>query len=131
MDVAVGILAAQCAFHRGAARVVIIDEIPFRLKFATDKVKGLETINFKEKKPIDELRVLFPHGPDVAIEAVGVHYVRVRILSTQFNSIILFNYLSFLPMLAWYISECMVSIVNISIGVKEPTLGYQNCILVK
>lgn len=91
MDVAVGILAAQCAFHRGAARVVIIDEIPFRLKFATDKVKGLETINFKEKKPIDELRVLFPHGPDVAIEAVGVHYVRVRILSTQFNSIILFN----------------------------------------
>ncbi|KAG0610437.1 hypothetical protein M758_7G065400 [Ceratodon purpureus] len=71
----VGILAAQCAFYRGAARVVIIDEVPFRLEFAQKKVKGLETINFKEKSTVKELRNLFPHGPDVGIEAVGVHYV--------------------------------------------------------
>ena len=73
-----GILAAQCAFLRGAARVVIIDEVPFRLDFATKKVPGIETINFKEKNTIKELRTKFPHGPDVAIEAVGVHYVQVR-----------------------------------------------------
>lgn len=71
----VGILAAQCAFVRGAARVVIIDEVQSRLDFATKKVKGIETINFKEKKTVDELRKLFPHGPDVGIDAVGVHYV--------------------------------------------------------
>ncbi|XP_024400198.1 uncharacterized protein [Physcomitrium patens] len=71
----VGILAAQCAFQRGASRVVIIDEQPFRLDFAKKKVPGLETINFKEKKTVEELRNLFSHGPDVAIEAVGVHYV--------------------------------------------------------
>lgn len=57
--------------------MVIIDEQPFRLDFAKKKVPGLETINFKEKKTVEELRNLFPHGPDVAIEAVGVHYVSV------------------------------------------------------
>ena len=71
---AVGILAAQCAFLRGAARVVIIDEVPFRLEFAKKNVKGLETINF-EIGTVKELRNLFPHGPYVGIEAVGVHYV--------------------------------------------------------
>ena len=76
----VGILAAQCAFYRGAARVVIIDEVQHRLDFATKKVKGLETINFKQKKTIEELRTLFPHGPDVGIEAVGVHYVAVSMM---------------------------------------------------
>lgn len=72
----VGILAAHCAFYRGAARVVIIDEVKFRLDFAAKKVPGLETINYKEKNTIEELRTKFPHGPDVAIEAVGVHYVQ-------------------------------------------------------
>jgi threonine dehydrogenase-like Zn-dependent dehydrogenase len=71
----VGILAAQCAFLRGANRVVIIDEQQHRLDFAVSKVKGLETINFLKKKVTEELRRLFPHGPDVGIEAVGVHYV--------------------------------------------------------
>lgn len=73
-----GILAAQIAFFRGANRVVIIDEHKYRLNLAKEKVKGLETINFKEKKPTEELRVLFPHGPDVGIEAVGFHYMQVR-----------------------------------------------------
>ena len=30
-------------------------------------------------------------------------------------------------MLDQYIGECMVSIININNGVKEPTHGYQNC----
>lgn len=74
---AVGILAAHCAFFRGAARVVIIDEQKFGLDFAKKKVPGLETINFKEVNTLKELRAKFPHGPDVALEAVGVHYVEV------------------------------------------------------
>ena len=30
-------------------------------------------------------------------------------------------------MLDWYIVECMVSIININNGIKEPTRGIQNC----
>ena len=30
------------------------------------------------------------------------------------------------PVLDWYIDECMVSIMNIDNGFKEPTRGYQN-----
>lgn len=57
--------------------MVLIDEIQFRLDHAKAKIPGLEIINFKEKKVMDELRLLFPHGPDVAIEIAGVHYVHV------------------------------------------------------
>ena len=32
-----------------------------------------------------------------------------------------------LPMLQWYISECMVSIIKIKNGIEKPTHGYQNC----
>ncbi len=46
----VGILAAHCAFFRGAERVVIIDEVVDRLQFAKEKVPKVETLNFKEKK---------------------------------------------------------------------------------
>ena len=30
-------------------------------------------------------------------------------------------------MLVWYIGECMASIININIGIKESTGGYENC----
>ena len=45
-----GILAAQCAFVRGAARVVLIDQEQDRLDFATARLPKLETINFQQKK---------------------------------------------------------------------------------
>jgi serine/threonine protein kinase len=35
------------------------------------------------------------------------------------------------PMLDQYIGECIVSIININNGLKEPTCGYQNCLSVK
>lgn len=70
--------------------MVIIDEQQHRLDFAVSKVKGLETINFLKKKVTEELRRLFPHGPDVGIEAVGVHYVAVR----KFSSPVLFSALT-------------------------------------
>jgi threonine dehydrogenase-like Zn-dependent dehydrogenase len=74
----VGILAAQCAFARGASRVVIIDEQPYRLEFAKSKIPKLETINFQEKKVVDTLHEMFPEsvGPDCCIEAVGFHYTK-------------------------------------------------------
>ena len=31
------------------------------------------------------------------------------------------------PVLVWYIGECMVIIININNGIKEPTCGYKNC----
>jgi threonine dehydrogenase-like Zn-dependent dehydrogenase len=49
-ELAVGILAAHCAFFRGAERVVLIDEVESRLSFAKARIPGLETLNFKEKK---------------------------------------------------------------------------------
>lgn len=73
----VGMQAANCAFVRGANRVVMIDSIQYRLDFIKEKLPKVETINRKDKKVYTELRNLFPHGPDVAIEAAGVHYVQV------------------------------------------------------
>ena len=31
------------------------------------------------------------------------------------------------PMLVWYIGECIISVMNINIDVKDPTHGYQHC----
>ena len=47
---AVGILAAQCAFVRGAERVVLIDNQTYRLDFAKERIPRLETLNFAQKK---------------------------------------------------------------------------------
>ena len=77
----VGILAAHCAQVRGASRVVLIDQEDYRLQFAKEKLPGVETINFKTRKTLDQLHELFVDedkryiGPDVVIEAVGFHYV--------------------------------------------------------
>ncbi len=38
----VGILAAMCAFNRGAPRVVLIDNLPYRLEFAQSLMPKLE-----------------------------------------------------------------------------------------
>jgi threonine dehydrogenase-like Zn-dependent dehydrogenase len=47
--IAVGLLAAHCAFARGAERVILIDREEFRLQFARDNVKNgrVDTINIK------------------------------------------------------------------------------------
>lgn len=70
-------MAATSALVRGANRVVLIDAIQYRLDFIMQKLPKVETINRKEKNVYQELRNLFPHGPDVAIEAAGFHYVQV------------------------------------------------------
>ena len=37
------------------------------------------------------------------------------------------NYIKVGAILVWYIGECMVSLININSGIKEPTYGYQIC----
>lgn len=68
----IGIMAAKCAWLFGAGRVVVIDELDYRLEFA-EKWAQCEVHNFKSledpvvfiKKTTDSL------GADVCIDAVG------------------------------------------------------------
>ncbi|MDQ3394245.1 MAG: glutathione-dependent formaldehyde dehydrogenase [Bacteroidota bacterium] len=68
----VGIMAARCAWLFGAARVIVIDHIEYRLEFAKNYAK-CEVYNFRTledpvvfiKKTTDSL------GADVCIDAVG------------------------------------------------------------
>jgi S-(hydroxymethyl)glutathione dehydrogenase/alcohol dehydrogenase len=68
----VGIMAARCAWLFGAGRVIIIDQIDYRLEFAREYCP-CEAYNFKE---LDD-PVLFAKqttdwlGADVCIDAVG------------------------------------------------------------
>lgn len=68
----IGIMAAKCAWLFGAGRVLVIDQLDYRLEFAA-KYARCEVYNFKEledpvvfiKKITDSL------GADVCIDAVG------------------------------------------------------------
>jgi len=68
----IGIMAAKCSWLFGAGRVVVIDELDYRLEFA-QKYAQCEVQNFRSlgdpvvfaKKTTDSL------GPDVCIDAVG------------------------------------------------------------
>ena len=50
---AVGMLAAHCAFFKGAGDVVLIDHEEDRLQFARDHIPNIKTINFDKKKVKD------------------------------------------------------------------------------
>ena len=68
----VGIMAARCSWLFGAGRVIIVDNVNYRLEFAKNYA-SCEAVNFDEigdvmlfmKKTTDWL------GPDVCIDAVG------------------------------------------------------------
>jgi len=68
----VGILAARCAWFFGAARVIIIDHVEYRLEFAK-KFAFCEAYNFKSMKdPVLFLKKTTDwFGADVCIDAVG------------------------------------------------------------
>lgn len=78
----VGLLAAQCSFARGARRVIIVDEMTYRLEFAKKILPKIETVNFSEdhtstagEKLVLELCKSEPaRAPDACIECVGMHY---------------------------------------------------------
>ncbi|WP_112874311.1 zinc-dependent alcohol dehydrogenase [Paracoccus endophyticus] len=68
----VGIMAARCAWLFGAGRVIVIDEIEYRLDFAR-RYCPAEVYNFRE---IDDMAVFIKKqtdslGADVCIDAVG------------------------------------------------------------
>ncbi|HEX4373387.1 MAG TPA: zinc-dependent alcohol dehydrogenase [Puia sp.] len=69
----VGIMAAKSAWLRGAARVISIDTLPYRLDKAR-KAANVETILWEEdgRNVIDQIRsVTGNRGADVCVEAVG------------------------------------------------------------
>ena len=68
----VGLMAARCAWFFGAARVIIIDRIEYRLEFAR-KFAFAEAYNFESMKdPVLFLKKATDNfGADVCIDAVG------------------------------------------------------------
>ncbi|HEX7048111.1 MAG TPA: zinc-dependent alcohol dehydrogenase [Gammaproteobacteria bacterium] len=68
----VGLMAQKCAWHRGAAQVIGIDVVPYRLAMARDAC-GSETIDANERDAVDAvLEATGGHGADVCIDAVGM-----------------------------------------------------------
>jgi threonine dehydrogenase-like Zn-dependent dehydrogenase len=68
----VGIMAARCAWLFGAGRVIVIDELHYRLEFAR-RYCPAEVYDFRE---IDDMAVFIKKqthslGADVCIDAVG------------------------------------------------------------
>jgi threonine dehydrogenase-like Zn-dependent dehydrogenase len=68
----IGLMAARCAWLFGAGRVIVIDDLDYRLEFA-QRFAFAETYNFRE---IDDVVVFMKKttdglGPDVCIDAVG------------------------------------------------------------
>ena len=57
-----GILAAQCCFARGAKRVIIIDNQPYRLERAKDAMPNIETIDFSKRSTTEQLHEMVEHG---------------------------------------------------------------------
>ncbi len=69
----VGIMAAKSAWLRGAARVIIVDTLQYRLDKA-GQAAGCETILWKDgaKAVVEQIRELTDgRGADVCVEAVG------------------------------------------------------------
>lgn len=68
----VGIMAAKSAWLRGAARVIIVDTVPYRLEKAKQTAQ-CETILWEDSKQVvEEIRAMSGgRGADVCVEAVG------------------------------------------------------------
>jgi threonine dehydrogenase-like Zn-dependent dehydrogenase len=68
----VGIFAAKSAWLLGAGRVIVVDQIEYRLEFIKKYAK-VETVNFKEvdNVPIEIKKMTDSRGADVCIDAVG------------------------------------------------------------
>lgn len=67
----VGQLAARCARHLGAGRVIVVDRVADRLALA--RSSGMETIDLDEVDPVEAiLEVTDGRGADSVIEAVGM-----------------------------------------------------------
>lgn len=64
----IGQCAIKWAKLKGASRVIAIDTVPERLKFAQDK-SGIEVIDFNVDKDVPKkIMELVPEGLDVALD---------------------------------------------------------------
>lgn len=68
----IGIMAAKCSWLFGAARVIVIDELDYRLEFA-EKYAQCDVYNFRMiKDPVVFIKTITDGlGADVCIDAVG------------------------------------------------------------
>ena len=67
----VGQMAIRSAFLLGAERVIAIDDVPERLRLATDG--GAEVVNFDDVNVFEQLKSMTGgRGPDACIDAVGL-----------------------------------------------------------
>lgn len=68
----IGIMAAKCAWLFGAGRVIVIDQLDYRLEFAK-RYAQCETYNFRSiEDPVLFIKKITDHlGADVCIDAVG------------------------------------------------------------
>jgi alcohol dehydrogenase len=68
----VGVMAAKAAWLNGAARVIVVDMLDYRLEIARKAAKA-ETINFKETDAVEVIREMTQgRGADVVVDAVGM-----------------------------------------------------------
>jgi threonine dehydrogenase-like Zn-dependent dehydrogenase len=69
----VGQFAIASAKLLGAAKVIAIDSLPYRLRLARERAGADETIDFKAEDVVDRLKELTGgRGPDACIDAVGM-----------------------------------------------------------
>lgn len=68
----IGIMAAKCSWLFGAARVIIIDQVDYRLEFA-ERYAQCEAVNFRSiGDPVVFIKIITDSlGADVCIDAVG------------------------------------------------------------
>lgn len=68
----VGLLAQRCARFKGAERIIAVDQVPYRLRFAREHNPGVEVIDFREQDPGEAIQEMTGgRGCDVVIDAVG------------------------------------------------------------
>jgi len=72
----VGLMAQKAAWLRGAARVIAVDPLPYRLRKA-EMVNKVETINPHEVDAVQAIRDLTDgRGADICVDAVGLEAER-------------------------------------------------------
>jgi threonine dehydrogenase-like Zn-dependent dehydrogenase len=72
----VGLMAQKAAWLKGAAQVIGVDILPYRLR-AAERTANAVTINAREQDPVEKIRELTSgRGADVCIDAVGLEVER-------------------------------------------------------
>jgi len=74
----IGLLCTAWSKIMGASRVIVIDNVPDRLKRA-EQFLGAETINFDEKDPVNTIHEICPGGLDAAIDCAAFRYTKTML----------------------------------------------------